>query len=107
MAIVPAGKLIGKGSFGKIYEDQKGNFWIKEKTIQEIIEANVTKGRGYVNLDNPFKIPYAENPLKDKINPKIFCFVNLQKDKFPGFMQNMKEGHPTYSKLYHNTIFLK
>lgn len=107
MAIIPAEKLIGRNSFfGNIYKDKEGTFSIVERNIQEIIEAVVTRGRGYEEKEGLY-VPFSENnSLKEKINPSVFCYRNLQIDKFPGFINDLSKGHPEYSKLYFNIIEL-
>ncbi|MBU2616513.1 MAG: hypothetical protein KKB79_00855 [Nanoarchaeota archaeon] len=71
-----------------------------------MIEAVVTRGRGFLDDEYHLKIPYAENPHKSQINPEGYCFRRLEEDKFPDFMEDLKEGHPAYSKLYHGVINL-
>jgi len=106
--IIPSGKEIGKSSFGKIYQDKGGTFWIQEKNLQETIEAVVTRGRGYIDPKKmrQFNIPYAEHPKKEKIKPEIWCYRLLEHDKFMEFAEELREGHPEYSKIYFETINL-
>ena len=75
MVIIPAGKKVGRLSkFGDVYEDRKGLFLVMKRTLAEVIEANVTNGRGY--------------------------YTNSERDKFPGWEEDVREGHPSYSKFY-------
>ena len=109
MAIIPAGIKVGDSSFGKVYQDRKGNsFFMIPRSFKEIIEARVTNGRGYVtNKDKDYlNIPYSENPHKDKINPEIFCFRRMDISKYFGWNEDVKNGHPAYRKLIHNVISL-
>jgi len=105
MSIILAEEKLGTSGFGDVYKDNRGLFFIVERTIQEIVEANVTNGRGYIPRSF-FDVPFAESPLKEKINPEIYCYRRLRLDKFPSWKQDVKEGHPEYSKLYHKTISL-
>ncbi len=93
--------------FGTFYEDKNGIFWIEERKIQERIEAMVTNGRGYIQLNNMLQTPYAENPFRDKADPSIFCYRRLEKDKFPTWKKDLDEGHPEYSKTYFDITVLK
>jgi hypothetical protein len=67
MAIIPAGeKKKGQLMFSEVYEDEEGLFWIVERTLAEIIEANVTNGRGFIPKEyDPFKTPFAEHKIQD------------------------------------------
>jgi hypothetical protein len=76
MTIIPAGKKNRESFFGDIYEDNEGFlFVIIPKDIQQVIEANVTNGRGYDRKHD-------------------------RSDKYLSWMQDVIEGHPDYSKLY-------
>jgi hypothetical protein len=78
--IIPAGKKVGDSAFGKIYEDKEGAFWCLELSLINLIEASVSRGRGYIETSEKSQ---------------------SQLDKFPGFMKDLREGHPCYSKAYH------
>jgi hypothetical protein len=106
--VIPAGKKIGKSNLGDIYLDQKGMFYCKELSLLELIEAMVTNGRGYIEAEgnNWMEILYSENPKKEELNPEIFCYKNLEMNKFPNFLENLREGHPDYSKIYFEEIEL-
>jgi len=94
--IIPAGKETGNSVLGKIYEDKKGKFFLQERSLDELIEGIVTNGRGYIEIDkkNWSNIPYAEHPMKEKINPEIWCYRRMQTKSMWGFLDDLKEGHP-------------
>lgn len=106
--IIPSGKKIGESTLGEVYLDNQGTFLCVGHSLESLIEAIVTNGRGYIEFkkDDWMNIPYSENPKKDRINPKIFCYRNLQTNKFPGFIEDLRKGHPAYSKLYYENLEL-
>ena len=111
MAIIPAGVKVADSSFGVAYRDREGNiFFMIPRSIQEVIEVSVTNGRGYMNPED-FKreldIPYAENPLQDKISPEIFCYGRMELPRFIGWNEDLRNGHPSYEKLIHAVISLE
>jgi hypothetical protein len=106
MMIHPLGKLAGDSSLGKVYQNSKGVFWVVSRLLSDIIEARVTNGRGYIDIENPLNAPYAENSHKKDIDPRKFCYKRLENSKFLGWEEDLAEGHPDYSCLYHQVIHL-
>ena len=108
MTILPAGKVVANSSFGKVYQDSRGVFFPVFHSLLEVIEARATNGRGYIeiNPESIFDIPYAENPKQDTIIPETFCFRRMDHSKFPSWREDLEEGHPDYSSLYHEVISL-
>jgi len=109
MAIIPAGVKVAESSLGDAYKDRKGNvFFMIPRSIEEIIEASVTNGRGYMNPEDlsRLEIPYAENPTKKHIRPETFCFRRMELSKFMGWREDLRNGHPPYGQLIHAVISL-
>lgn len=107
MTIRPLGKQVGDSSIGKVYQNSKGVFFMCSHLLSEVIEARVTNGRGYIDTEDTFKAPYAENSHRENINPELFCYRRLEDSKFLTWKEDLEEGHPDYNCLYHQAISLE
>ena len=106
--IIPFGNIISDDFYEKICEREGKNYLLQERNLIQTIEATVTRGRGYIEVhkNNIMQIPFSENPMKDKIDPEIWCARLLECDKYPNFMEDLREGHPEYSEIKYEVINL-